>query len=158
MEPNNPEQRLLDLSIELPPAPGAIGIYKAIMQVGDLVYVSGHGPVNSDETLTVGRVGQDVQIEEARQAARQTGLAILASLRTNLGSLDRIGRVIKLFGMVNSTPDFDQQPYVIDGCSELFIQVFGEDNGVGVRSAVGMAVLPGNIPVEIESIFELKSS
>lgn len=156
MEATNPENRLLDLSLELPPAPAAMGVYKPFLQVGELVYVSGHGPWQTDETFIIGRVGQDIQIEEAKKAARQTGMAILATLKVNLGSLDKIGRVVKIFGMVNSTVDFNQQPYVINGCSELFAQVFGEDNGVGVRSAVGMNVLPGNIPVEIEAVFELK--
>lgn len=135
MEANNPDQKLLDLSMELPPPPAAMGIYEPFLPVGELVYVSGHGPWQPNGTFIHGRVGQDIQLEEAKQAARQTGLAILATLKANLGSLDKIGRVIKIFGMVNSTADFDKHPYVINGCSELFAQVF---------------------PVEIEAVFELK--
>jgi enamine deaminase RidA (YjgF/YER057c/UK114 family) len=103
-----------------------------------------------------GRVGLEVDQQAGYDAARQTGLAILATLRASLGSLDRVKRVIKLLGMVNCTPDFTQQPAVINGCSELFAQVFGSDEGVGARSAVGMGSLPGNISVEIEAIFELR--
>lgn len=120
-----------------------------------MAYVSGHGPVRLDGTLIQGRVGLDLSLEEGYAAARQVGLAILATLREQLGSLDKVRRIVKLLGMVNSAPDFYEHPKVINGCSELFAQVFGEDAGIGARSAVGMGPLPGNIAVEIEAVFEL---
>ena len=150
------DAKFAELGLELPPAPKPAGVYKPLVVTGTYCYVSGHGPLLSDNTMLCGRVGSEVDQQAGYDAARQTGLAILATLKAHLGSLDKIGRVIKVFGMVNSTVEFEQQPYVINGCSELFAQVFGEDNGVGVRSAVGMYILPGNIPVEIEAVFELK--
>ena len=132
-----------------------MGVYKPLVVIGHLAYVSGHGPLRSDQTLMVGRVGSEVDAAFGKAAARQTGLAILATLRANLGSLDRVKRVIKVLGMVNCTPHFRDHPAVINGCSELFRDVFGEDHGIGARSAVGMGSLPGNISVEIEVIFEL---
>lgn len=149
------EARLRELKLELPPAPKAMGVYRPLVILGNLAYVSGHGPLQADGTLILGRVGADLDEQAGFQAARQTGLAILATLRAGLGSLDRVRRVIKTLGMVNCTPDFERHPLVINGCSELFAQVFGAENGVGARSAVGMGSLPGNIPVEIEAIFEL---
>jgi enamine deaminase RidA (YjgF/YER057c/UK114 family) len=124
--------------------------------VNSLAYVSGHGPLKPDKTLITGRVGADLDLEAGKSAARQTGLAILATLRSELGSLDRVRRVIKVFGMVNCTPEFQQHAAVINGCSELFAEVFGAEAGIGSRSAVGMGSLPGNIAVEIEAIFELQ--
>lgn len=150
------EARLKELGLELPPAPKPMGVYKPVVVVDKLVYVSGHGPLKADGTLMVGRVGQDVDQQFGYNAARQTGLAILASLRTALGDLDRVARLIKTLGMVNCTPDFHQHPAVINGYSELLADVFGKEQGVGARSAVGMGSLPGNIAVEIEAIFELK--
>ncbi len=149
------ETRLQSLSIDLPPPPPRGGIYKPLVIVGNIGYLSGHGPYCHDGTYLTGRVGTDVSLEEGKAAARQTGLAMLATLRNELGSLDRVKRVIKLLGMVNSAPDFEEHPKVINGCSELFAEVWGEDAGVGARSAVGMGALPGNIPVEIEGIFEI---
>lgn len=149
------EQRICELNLELPPAPKPVGVYKPAVLVGNLCYVSGHGPLCSDGKLMLGRVGKEVDQQAGYQAARQTGLAILATLRASLGSLDRIQRVIKVLGMVNCEADFANHPAVINGCSELFAQVFGPDQGVGARSAVGMGSLPGNISVEIEAIFEL---
>lgn len=149
------EARLQEFKLELPPAPKPAGVYKPTVIVGNLCYVSGHGPLKPDGTLMTGRVGSDVDQQAGYAAARQTGLAILATLRASLGSLDRVQRVIKVLGMVNATPDFTQHPAVINGCSELFSQVFGADHGVGTRSAVGMGSLPGNITVEIEAIFEI---
>src|SRR5207237_10925052 len=122
---------------------------------GNLAYVSGHGPLRSDKTLITGRVGSEIDSVAGKAAARQTGLAILATLRSELGSLDRVKRVIKVLGMVNATPDFHEHPAVINGCSELFAEVFGPENGIGARSAVGMTSLPGNIAVEIEAILEI---
>jgi enamine deaminase RidA (YjgF/YER057c/UK114 family) len=149
------EAKFTELKLELPPAPKPMGVYKPVVVVGNLVYVSGHGPLKPDLSLIKGRVGTDLSLEEGKAAARQVGLAILASLRAHFGSLDRIQRVIKTLGMVNSAPDFLEHPKVINGCSELFAEIWGPDHGVGARSAVGMGPLPGNIAVEIEVIFEL---
>ena len=132
-----------------------MGVYKPCLIDGKYLYVSGHGPLKEDRSLIIGRVGADLDIEQARLAARQTGLAILATIQHHLGSLDKVKRVIKILGMVGCTPEFDRHPYVINGCSELFAAVWGEENGIGVRSAVGMGSLPDNIPVEIEALFEL---
>ena len=132
-----------------------MGVYKPCLIDGKYLYVSGHGPLKEDRSLIIGRVGEDLDIEQGKLAARQVGLAILATIRANLGDLDKVRRVIKVLGMVGCTPGFDRHPYVINGCSELFAAVWGEDNGVGVRSAVGMGSLPNNIPVEIEALFEL---
>jgi len=152
---NSPENNFATLNLSLPPAPTPMGVYKPCLIDGKYLYVSGHGPLRNDKTLITGRVGQDLDADQGKLAARQVGLAILATVRANLGSLDKVSRVIKTLGMVGCTPDFERHPYVINGCSELFAQVWGPDNGVGVRSAVGMGSLPGNIPVEIEVIFEL---
>jgi enamine deaminase RidA (YjgF/YER057c/UK114 family) len=152
-----PDERFEQLNLELPPAPTPLGVYKPFLIVGNLAYVSGHGPLLPDQTLITGRVGDTINIDDAKLAARQVGLAILATLKQNLGSLNNIRRVVKVLGMVASTPDFEKHPYVINGCSELFAKVWGDDNGIGVRSAVGMGSLPGNIPVEIEAVFELEA-
>jgi enamine deaminase RidA (YjgF/YER057c/UK114 family) len=149
------DAKLAELKLDLPPAPKAMGVYKPIVVVGNMAYVSGHGPLKTDGTLYTGRVGSEVDQEAGFVAARQTGLAILATLKANLGSLDKVKRVVKTLGMVNSTADFEKHPAVINGCSELWRDVWGADNGVGARSAVGMGSLPGNITVEIEAIFEL---
>jgi enamine deaminase RidA (YjgF/YER057c/UK114 family) len=149
------ETRLAELKLELPPAPKPAGVYKPVVVVGNLAYVSGHGPLKADKSLMTGRVGQDVDLEGGKAAARQTGLAILATLRANLGSLDKVKRLIKTLGMVNCVADFKDHPQVINGYSELMSEVFGHDAGVGARSAVGMGSLPGNISVEIEAIFEI---
>ena len=151
----SPEERLAELRLELPPAPKPVAVYKPLVIVGSMAYVSGHGPLRTDKTLITGIVGRDLTLEEGKAAARQVGLAILATLRSELGSLNRVKRVIKVLGMVNSTPAFSDHPKVINGCSELFAEVFGPDRGVGARSAVGMGSLPGNIAVEIEAIFEI---
>ena len=124
--------------------------------LNSLAYVSGHGPLRQDKTLITGRVGADLDLNAGKTAARQTGLAILATLRSELGSLNRVRRVIKVFGMVNCTPEFQQHPAVINGCSELFADIFGAEAGIGSRSAVGMGSLPGNMAVEIEGIFEIE--
>ena len=143
------------LGLELPPAPTPIGVYIPLLIHGKLCYVSGHGPLLPDKSLIRGRVGVDIDPEQGKLAARQVGLAILSTLKNKLGSLDKIKRVIKVLGMVNADPSFEKHPYIINGCSELFAQVWGKENGIGVRSAVGMGSLPDNIPVEIEAIFEL---
>jgi enamine deaminase RidA (YjgF/YER057c/UK114 family) len=149
------EARVQELGLKLPPPPKPGGVYKPVVIVGNLCYVSGHGPLKDDGTMISGRVGEDLDQEAGYQAARQVGLTILTTLRTQLGSLDRVKRVIKTLGMVNATPDFRHHPQVINGCSELWAQVWGEENGIGARSAVGMGSLPGNIAVEIEVILEL---
>lgn len=154
---NTADERFNKLGLTLPPAPKPMGVYKPFLQVGNLVYVSGHGTVREDGTLIKGRIGQDLTEDAGKSAAQQVGLAILATLKANLGSLDRIKRVIKVLGMVNCVPEFEKQPFIINGCSELFAKVWGDDNGVGVRSSVGMGSLPDNIPVEIEAVFELES-
>ena len=151
------DERFAQLGLTLPPAPKPMGVYKPFLQVGNFIYVSGHGTVRDDGSLIKGRVGQDLTEDAGKAAAQQVGLAILATLKQNLGSFDRIGRVIKVLGMVNCVPEFERHPFIINGCSELFASVWGEDNGVGVRSAVGMGSLPDNIPVEIEAMFELVS-
>lgn len=156
MENLTSDQKFASLGLTLPPLPGLGGIYKPTLVVGNLLYVSGHGPFQNDHTYIAGRIGKDLDIEQGRLAAKQVGLTILATLKATLGSFDKIKRVIKLLGMVNSTADFTEHPTVINGCSELFASVWGDENGVGVRSAVGFGSLPGNIPVEIEMIFELK--
>ncbi len=152
---SNADKKSGQTGIELPPAPSPKGVYKPLLIDGKNVYVSGHGPVKNDGTLIKGRIGETMDMEAGKLAARQVGLTILSTLKTNLGSLDRIKRVIKVLGMVNCTSDFEKHPYVINGCSELFAEVFGPENGIGVRSAVGMGSLPENIPVEIEALFEL---
>lgn len=151
----SPEQRFQKLNLVLPPAPKPMGVYKPFLIVGNLAYVSGHGPFNSSGELIKGRIGRDLDMDAGKNAAKQVGLSILSTLRHNLGTLNRIKRVIKVLGMVNATEDFEKHPYVVNGCSELFAAVFGDENGVGVRSAVGMGSLPDNIPVEIEAVFEL---
>jgi len=149
------EEKLTELNIELPPAPEPGGVYKPIVVTGNMAYVSGHGPLCNDGSMLTGRVGSEVDEQAGYQAARQTGLAILATLKANLGSLDRVKRVIKTLGMVNCTADFGNQPAVINGFSDLMAEVFGAENGVGARSAVGMGSLPGNITTEVEVIVEL---
>jgi len=149
------EARLKKLSVELPPAPKPAGVYKPCVQVGNILYVSGHGPIRPDGSMITGRVGVDFDEEQAKAAARQVGLTILATLKAHLGSLDRVVRTIKTLGMVNSVPDFKRHPQVINGFSELLRDVFGDD-GIGARSAVGMGSLPSNIPVEVEVIFEVR--
>lgn len=149
------EENFSQTGLELPPAPKPLGVYKPLLIDGKHCYVSGHGTVQADGSLIIGRVGENLDQDAAKTAARQVGLAILATLKSNLGSLDRVKRVIKVLGMINCTPDFKNHPFVINGCSELFAQVWGTENGIGVRSAVGMGSLPDNIPVEIEALFEL---
>lgn len=155
MPDQSPEQNFAALGLQLPPAPAPMGVYKPCLVDGKYLYVSGHGPLKEDRTFIVGRVGTDLDKDEAKLAARQTGLTILSTIKAHLGSLDKVKRVIKVLGMVGCTPEFEHHPYVINGCSELFAAIWGEERGVGVRSAVGMGSLPGNIPVEIEALFEL---
>ncbi|MEA5141224.1 RidA family protein [Arcicella rigui] len=151
----SPEVSFESLGLSLPPAPLPLGVYKPYLIDGKYLYLSGHGPVRDDKSLIIGRIGKDLDIEEGKLAARQVGLTMLSTIKTHLGSLDRVKRVIKILGMVNCVSEFERHPYVINGCSELFAQVWGTENGIGVRSAVGMGTLPDNIPVEIEAMFEL---
>jgi enamine deaminase RidA (YjgF/YER057c/UK114 family) len=149
------EESFSKLGLALPPATKPLGVYKPGLQLGNMYYVSGHGPVLLNGDLIIGRVGEQLDLEEGKLAAQQVGLTILATLKAQLGSLNRIKRVVKILGMVNCTSDFGRHPYVINGCSELFAKIWGEEMGIGARSAVGMGTLPDNIPVEIEVIFEL---
>ncbi|MGE3822165.1 MAG: RidA family protein [Isosphaeraceae bacterium] len=148
------EARLAELKLELPPAPKPVATYLTSVRQGNLLYVSGHGPLRPDGTMHTGRLGENLGIAEGQAAARQTGLAILATVRGKLGSLDKVVRLVKVLGMVNCTADFADQPKVINGFSDLMVEVFGEA-GRGARSAVGMNALPGMIAVEIEAIFEV---
>lgn len=151
------EARFAKLGLELPRAPKPMGVYKPVVICGNLAYLSGHGPLRTDGKLVTGRLGLDLDVEAGFEAAQITGLAMLATLKSELGSLDRVKRLVKLLGLVRSTDSFDQQPAVINGCSELFRDVFGEDAGVAARSALGTNSLPGEIAVEIEAIFEIET-
>lgn len=155
MKAINAEEKFAQLGLSLPPAPTPLGVYKPYLIDGKYLYLSGHGPVQDDKTLIIGRIGKDLDKEEGKAAARQVGLTMLSTIRTHVGDLNMVKRVIKILGMVNCTPDFEHHPYIINGCSELFATVWGEENGIGVRSAVGFGSLPDNIPVEIEAVFEL---
>jgi enamine deaminase RidA (YjgF/YER057c/UK114 family) len=148
-------ETLTKLGIEMPAPPAAKGLYKAVVVAGNLAYTSGHLPVDAAGKLVTGRVGGDLDVAAGYKAAQLAGLNILASLRKELGSLDRVGRVVKILGVVNCTPEFTQQPAVVNGCSELFAEVFGPDAGVGTRSAIGTSALPLGVAVEIEAVFEV---
>ncbi|GHT56090.1 hypothetical protein FACS189446_8060 [Bacteroidia bacterium] len=152
----NADEQFEKSGLVLPPAPKPLGLYKPCLIQGNCLYLSGHLPVQTDGKLIIGRIGSDLDLEAGKLAARQAGLTMLATIKSYLGSLNKVKRVIKVLGMVNCTPDFERQPYIVNGCSELFATVWGNDNGVGVRSAVGVGSLPDNIPVEIEAIFELE--
>ena len=149
------DARIAELKLELPPAPKPGGTYSPVVIVGNICYVSGHGPLKSDGTMITGRVGEDLTEEEGNAAARQTGLAILSTLKAQLGSLDRIERFVKTLGMVFAVPEFQRHPAVINGFSDLMVELWGE-KGKAARSAVGMGSLPNNIPVEVECIVQLK--
>ncbi|HEY2841570.1 MAG TPA: RidA family protein [Pirellulales bacterium] len=149
------DARFAQLKFELPPAPKPAGVYKPVIVVGNMAYVSGHGPLKNDGSLLTGKVGSEVDQQQGYAAAKQTGLAILATLKAHFGTLDKIRRLVKTLGMVNAAPDFTQHPAVINGYSDLMKAVFGEDEGVGARSAIGMGSLPSNMSVEIEAIFEV---
>lgn len=152
---NSAQEKFESLGLSLPPAPQPLGIYKPFLIDGKYLYLSGHGPVQDDKSLIIGRVGDDLDIEQGKLAARQVGLTMLSTIVSNFGSLDKVKRVVKVLGMVNCNSSFERHPYVINGCSELFAEVWGPENGIGVRSAVGMGSLPDNIPVEVEALFEL---
>ncbi len=155
MENITAEQRFEQTGLTLPPAPKPMGVYKPFLIDGNHLYISGHGPFMDDGSIIKGRIGDVIDIEKGKEAAQQVGLSILSTIKNNLGSLNKVKRVIKVLGMVNCLPDFEKHPYIINGCSELFKKVWGDENGVGVRSAVGVGSLPDNIPVEIEAMFEL---
>ncbi len=150
----DPDLRIVELGLILPPAPKPMGVYKPVLIIDKFLYVSGQGPLKADGTLIKGKLGENMDLAEGKLAARQAGLTMLSTIKNNIGELKKIKRLVKVLGMVNSSPAFEQHPAVINGFSELMAEVFGEDNGVGVRSAVGM-MLPGNIAVEVEAIFEL---
>lgn len=149
------DERFDALNLQLPPTPKAIGLYKSLLVVDGLAYTSGHGPLQSDKTLITGRVGDDLTVEEGYAAAKQTGLAILATLRSELGSLNRITRLVKTLGLVRATAEFTDHPAVINGFSELMRDTFGEQAGVAARSAFGAVSLPAGMSVEVEAVFEL---
>lgn len=147
--------RLKELDITLPSVPGPAGNYVDAVKTGNLLYLSGKGPLKTEGGATTGKLGKDVTVEQGYQDARSVGLIMLAVLQKELGDLDRVKRVVKLLGMVNAVPEFADQPKVINGCSDLMVEVFGE-KGRHARSAVGMGSLPGQITVEIEAIFEIE--
>lgn len=149
------EGKIVELNLQLPPPPKVGGVYKPVVIAGNMAYVSGHVSLKPDGSIITGRVGADLDQEAGKKAAEAAGLAILSTLRAGLGSLDRIKRVIKTLGMVNSTLEFTNHPEVINGCSELWSKVWGPDHGIGARSAVGMGSLPRNAAIEVEAIFEL---
>jgi len=152
---SSPEQRLDDMGIQLPDPTLPKGVYRNVVVAATLASTSGHLPVGADGSLVLGKVGVDLDIDAGYEAARLAGLAILASLRAELDSLDHVQRLIKVLGLVNCAEDFTAHPAVINGCSELFRDVFGEEAGVGTRSAVGAASLPLGVAVEIEAVFEI---
>jgi enamine deaminase RidA (YjgF/YER057c/UK114 family) len=151
------EQRLKELGLELPPPPKPVAVYVPAVRVGNLLFASGHGPARPDGSMIKGKVGGDLSLEQGYAAARQVGLNMLATIRSTVGSLDDVVRVVKVLGMVNCVPTFTDQPKVVNGFSDLMVQIWGERNGKAARSAVGMGSLPSNIPVEVEAIFELRT-
>ena len=155
METNSIEKKLKELGLELPVITPSKGIYHSCLVDGNKVYVSGHVSMKTDGSFITGKVGKDVSDDEAKIAARQCGLAMLSSVKKHFGTLDKIKRVIKLLGMVNAIPEYEKHALIINGCSELFRELWGEQNGVGARSAVGMGSLPANVSVEVEGIFEI---
>jgi enamine deaminase RidA (YjgF/YER057c/UK114 family) len=150
-----PEQRLAELGYELPAPNPAVGAYVGAVSAGKLVFVSGHGPYQDGRFIYQGKLGRDVDVPTGQAAARLTILNLLASLKAEIGELDRVGRVVKLLVLVNSDPEFGEQPTVANGASELLLEIFGPERGPHARSAVGMGALPFGIPVEIEAVFEL---
>ena len=147
-------ERIKELNLQFPPAPKPAGVYRPILVIDKFLYISGQAPVNFDGSLMQGRVGENLSQEEGYKAARQVGLTMLSTILTHFGDIDKVKRIVKVFGMVNCTPDFQRQPLVMNGFSELMAEVFGKEYGIGARSAVGM-MLPDGIPVEVEAMFEL---
>jgi enamine deaminase RidA (YjgF/YER057c/UK114 family) len=152
---NTAEENFNALELSLPPVLKPIGVYKSFLVNKNYLYLSGHGPVQNDGTLITGRIGETLGNDEGKLASLQTGLSILSTIHDAIGSFNKIKRVIKLLGMVNCTADFKQHSLITDACSELFVKVWGEEHGAGVRSAIGVGSLPANIPIEIEVLFEL---
>jgi enamine deaminase RidA (YjgF/YER057c/UK114 family) len=151
-----PTEKLSELGIVLPSAPKVAGLYKPVILDQNLLYFSGHLPLLSDGGMITGKLGADFSTEKGKEAARLVGVNILASVTAHLGSIDRVDRVLKLLGMVNAVDSYTEHPLVINGCSELFKEIWGEDLGVGVRSAYGVSGLPGGAAVEIEGILKIK--
>jgi enamine deaminase RidA (YjgF/YER057c/UK114 family) len=151
-----PTEKLSELGIVLPSAPKVAGLYKPVILDQNLLYFSGHLPLLSDGGMITGKLGADFSTEKGKEAARLVGVNILASVTAHLGSIDRVDRVVKLLGMVNAVDSYTEHPLVINGCSELFKEIWGEDLGVGVRSAYGVSGLPGGAAVEIEGILKIK--
>ena len=152
----SPEQRLDELGIQLPDPPAPVANYVGAVQTGNLVFLAGHGPLLPDGNYITGKLGRDLTLEEGYAAARQTGIALLATLKREIGDLSRVTRIVKVNGMVNATPDYTEQPNVINGCSDLLVEVFGPEIGKHARAAVGMNSLPIGIAVEIEMIVEVR--
>jgi len=155
MDTNNIEQKLKEMGLQFPQLPVSRAIYKRCLTEGNFLFVSGHVSVHTDGKFFTGKVGVDLSEEQGKAAARQCALGMLCSIKDHLGGFDRLKRVVKLLGMVNSSPHFEKHALIVNGCSELFVQLMGEENGIGVRSAVGMGSLPGNVAVEVEGLFEL---
>ena len=151
-----PEKRLQELNIILPELPSPVGNFVPHVLHHDLMFFSGQGPILEDGSLATGKVGENVSIEQAYHHARRVGMVLLSSMRQALGSLDKVDRVVKVLGMVNATPEFSEHPKVINGCSDLFVEVFG-DRGMHGRSAIGVGSLPGQITVEIEAIVAVRA-
>ena len=149
------EARLEELGIELPPVPPAVGNYVGAVAVGDILFISGHGPFQDGRPQFIGKLGREFGVDEGQQAARLVALNMLATVRETVGSLDRVKRVVKLLCLVNSMPEFGDQPKVANGASDLLVELFGEERGKHARAAIGMGALPFGIAVEIEGIFEL---
>jgi len=148
------EERLATMGLKLPEPPRPLANYVEAVRTGNLLFLAGHGPT-VDGKLMTGKVGVDLDVDAGRRAAQVTALSLLATLKHELGDLDRVRRIVKVLGMVNCRPDFEQQPQVINGCSDLLVEAFGPEVGKHARSAVGMGSLPFNIPVEIEMIVEV---
>ena len=149
------EARIKELNLEFPSAPRSLGVYKFVHVVDGLAYVSGHGPLKPDGTSVCGRLGENLQKEQGYEAAKLTAINVIRSLREHFGSLDKVRRLVKTTGFVNSTPDFKDHPIVINGFSELMREVFGPEDGLGARSAMGVAALPGGWAVEVEAVFQV---
>jgi enamine deaminase RidA (YjgF/YER057c/UK114 family) len=152
-----PEERLQELGLEIPEPPPAVGNYVGAVRVGNILFVSGHGPFKDGEPTFIGKLGRDLSVEEGQQSAQLVMLNMLASIKAEIGELDRVARVVKLLCLVNSDPEFGDQPKVANGASDLLVAIFGEERGRHARSAIGMGALPFGISVEIEGIFELKT-
>lgn len=150
------EQKIEELGIVIPKPPDPVANYVTAVRTGNLVFLAGHGPVDGNGNLVTGRLGSDLTIAQGQEAARLTGIGLLASLKKEIGNLNKVVRIVKIRGMVNSTTDFTEHPQVVNGCSDLMVEIFG-DNGKHARAAVGMGSLPGNIAIEIEMIVEVKS-